>query len=338
MSNYYQFIDGRRYDASLIRNAHSRTSGRGDGRISLEDAQELWELAMDGGRITATEFRTLRYLMKNLNWTDAARAWMEGALEKGKENYVGYYKIIDGLRYDRRILAKAEELTMGKGDGRISKKDAKILFPFFGDMGSITIEEERSLYYLLDKHKWTDAAKAWFAQQMESLRKESDVFGQIQHVFTQVFGFSGLAFEFIRAELSQQILGLANQISFPEALWRALHNLIHYKAEHSLAWNLAHWHQLDPTVHYRGGKLENLVRNYLQGGRLVLLPGNMKSEPALPSFPSPFHNESLAENWFFGLELFDITDDIYWVVVPRNGDKAYNYVGGPNYETEWPRP
>lgn len=337
MPNYYQFIDGRRYDASLIRHADSRISGRGDGRISLEDAQQLWHLAMDGSRITLTELRTLQYLMKNLNWTDAARNWMEKALNGATEQFTSYYKIIDGLRYDRRILDLAKELISGRGDGRISREDTEKLLPLFGDKGKITIEEERSLYYLLDNFNWTDTGKEWFIQQIKPINKESEVFGEIQQIFLQEFGFPGLVFEFIGAELSQQILGLPNQLSFPEALWRALDALLHYCAEHSLAWNVAHWHQLDPTVKYRGAKLANLVREYLKGGRLVLMPGNMESEPTLAAFPKPLHNEKLVDNWCFGLELFDITDDVYWIIVPRDGDKAYNYVGGPNYENEWPR-
>lgn len=337
MPTYYQFINGQRYDASLIQHAQSSVSGRGDGRISQNDAQRLWDLAMDGGRITATEFRTLRYLLKNLTWTEVAQSWMEAALNGAMEQLMSYYKIIDGLRYDRRILEKAEELTDGRGDGRISREDAEKLLPLFGDKGSITIEEERSLYFLLDKHNWTNAAKEYMVQQIAPVSKESDVFHQINQIFAQEFDLSGLVFEFIRAELSQQILGLANQITFPEAVWRALDNLLHYKNEHSLVWNLVHWHKLKPKAKYRGNKLENLVREYLKGGRLVLLPGNMESEPSLANFPSPFHNEKLADNWCFGLELFDISDDVYWVIVPRNGDKAYNYVGGPNYEPEWPR-
>ena len=32
-----------------------------------------------------------------------------------------------------------------------------------------------------------------------------------------------------------------------------------------------------------------------------------------------------------------LTDDIFWVFIARDGQKkSYNYVGGPNYEEEWP--
>ena len=67
MSNYYEYINGQRYDASLIRNARFRTRNQGDGRISREDAQTLWQIAMDGGRITEVEANTLRYLIGELN-------------------------------------------------------------------------------------------------------------------------------------------------------------------------------------------------------------------------------------------------------------------------------
>ena len=38
-----------------------------------------------------------------------------------------YYKQINNVKYDRNVLAMAEELQQGQGDGRISKADAKKL-------------------------------------------------------------------------------------------------------------------------------------------------------------------------------------------------------------------
>ena len=44
-----------------------------------------------------------------------------------------YYKIINGQRYDRKLLEKAEALTKGQGDGRISQKDAETLYSMITD-------------------------------------------------------------------------------------------------------------------------------------------------------------------------------------------------------------
>ena len=338
MSNYYQYINGQRYDASLIRNAERRTKGRGDGRISKEDAQELWQIAMDGGRITDTEKQTIDYLMENQKWTDAAKEWIEKALNSEIEKITSYYKVIEGLKYDRRILEKAGELAKGNNDNHISEKDATFLWTLFGDYGDVTIEEERTFYYLFDQYKWTDNAKQYFCDRFDAISKESNVASQIHAIFKHDFEFSGLEFEFLQSDLKLQTLGLPNQVNFPEAFWQALDCLLHFESEDSLAGNLARWHRIDSDTEERSSVIENLVREYIAGGRLVLLPGTMDSEPSLTTFPTPWKKETLEKNWLFGLELFDITDDIYWVIVSRDGKQpAYNYVGGPNYEEYWPR-
>ena len=38
---------------------------------------------------------------------------------------MGYYKTIDGKKYDGELIELAEKLTAGAGDGRISKADAE---------------------------------------------------------------------------------------------------------------------------------------------------------------------------------------------------------------------
>lgn len=73
---YYKTINGKRYDRSLLEKAIELTNGRGDGRISLEDAQVLFESTKDKGLITTTEVRSLRYILDHFNITDKAHEWM----------------------------------------------------------------------------------------------------------------------------------------------------------------------------------------------------------------------------------------------------------------------
>ena len=304
MSSYYEIIDGKRYNASLIRNAQFRIKGPSDGRISVQDAQDLWQLAMDGGRITEVEEDTLHYLLNTLNWTDKAKGWMQDELAKERETLTSYYQIINGLRYDRKILQEADERVKGKGDGRISQNDAEFLLPLFGDFGDITIIEERTLQYLLDNYTWTDAAQGWFLKRVDRISKQSEVAAQLRAIMEQEYGFKQLPFAYFRDEALQQMLDFENKISLPEALRLALDNLLNSTAPKSLG---AIGYTSDP------------LKEFLEGGRLVLLPGDMSSEPTLNSFPSPLNGESISENWLFGLELFDLTDDIYWVIVARDG-------------------
>jgi len=326
MGQYYQIIDGERYDASLIRNARFRTRKQGDGRISLQDAQDLWRLAMDGGRITEVEEGTIAYLIGQLNWTDSARQWMQEALSEEIERVKSYYKIMDGLRYDRRILDEVKRRAHGQEGQQISQDDAEYLLPLFGDIGDVTIVEERTLQYILEHYRWTDAALDWFTERVSRISKQSDVAAQLGAIMKLEYGFHQFGLAYFKEEATQQMLDFNNGVSLPEALRRALNSLLKSTAPNSFKANLPNY-------------TSSSAEAFLEGGRLVLLPGDIDSEPSLSSFPTPLNGESLADNWIFGLEFFGQTDDLYWVVVPRNGETpAYNYPGGPNYEEKWPRP
>lgn len=326
MGQYYQIINGQRYNASLIRNATFRTRGAGDGRISLQDAQDLWQLAMDGGRITEIEEATIAYLLEAFNWTVAASEWMQAELAKQAEEIKSYYRIIDGLRYDRKVLEEVDARTTGQGDGRISQDDAEFLLPLFGDLGDVTIIEERTLQYILENYNWTEAAEHWFLERVTRISRQSQVAGLLIAIMKYEYGFERLSLAYFEDEALQQMLDFDNKVSLPDALRKAVNNLFDYNEPGSIA-------------KMRSNYTSNELKEFIEGGRLVLLPGDMDSEPSLSSFPSPLNGESLTVNWIFGLELYDLTDDIYWVIVPRDGEgKVYNYIGGANVEDEWPRP
>lgn len=77
--SYYKTIQGARYDRALLEAAEKRIYG-GDGRISQKDAEEIVELSKDGGRITETELRTLKYIRETYHFTQKAAAWFAGKL------------------------------------------------------------------------------------------------------------------------------------------------------------------------------------------------------------------------------------------------------------------
>ena len=324
MSRYYQIINGKRYNDSLIINGLVRVRKKGDGRISLKDARELWNIAMDGGRITEVEENTLDYLMQEINWTRPALKWMQEELAKDREKLKSYYKVMDGLRYDRKILEAADERTKKAGDGRISKDDAEMLWPLFEDFGNISIIEERTLQYLLENYKWTSAAENWFLDRAKWISRDSHVAPLLRSIMQGEYDFKKLGFSYCREEALQQMLDFENRVTLPIALRSALHHLLNSTDPLSFGEHLPKYSS-------------KTAREVLEGGRLVLLPGDLTSAPSLNSFPSPPNGESLAQNWIFGLELFDLTDDVFWVIVSRDGQKkTYNYVGGPNYAEEWP--
>lgn len=82
--------------------------------------------------------------------------------ESTRSQTLSYYKQIDGVRYDKALIAAAQEAVSGRGDGRISKADAEKLLPFVIDGDTITATEQATLGYLRDHFTWTDKADAWF--------------------------------------------------------------------------------------------------------------------------------------------------------------------------------
>lgn len=75
---------------------------------------------------------------------------------------MGYYKTIDGEKYDGELIELADKLTAGAGDGRISKADAGELLEAVKDGASYTEIEKATIKYIRENYKWTDAADEWF--------------------------------------------------------------------------------------------------------------------------------------------------------------------------------
>lgn len=81
---------------------------------------------------------------------------------------MGYYKTIDGKKYDGEIIELAEKLTSGGGDGRISKADAAQLLDAVKDGDSYTDIEKSTMQYIRENFKWTDAADEWFRSEIRT--------------------------------------------------------------------------------------------------------------------------------------------------------------------------
>ena len=80
--SYYKTIDGKKYKGELIEMAEKLTEGRGDGRISQDDAEKLYGAVKDGDIYTDIEKDTVAYLRDNFNWTDAADEWFREEVRK----------------------------------------------------------------------------------------------------------------------------------------------------------------------------------------------------------------------------------------------------------------
>ncbi len=75
-TSYYQQIEGKKYDRSLLLLADNLVKGQGDGRISDTDMKKLIESAWDNNTITDYEKETLFYISKNYNTTNKALEYL----------------------------------------------------------------------------------------------------------------------------------------------------------------------------------------------------------------------------------------------------------------------
>lgn len=78
----------------------------------------------------------------------------------------GYYRTIKGKKYDRRLLELAEELTSGRGDGRISLEDARRMLARVRDADDYTDIEKLSIRYIRDHFKFTKSADTYFRKEI----------------------------------------------------------------------------------------------------------------------------------------------------------------------------
>ncbi|HEX3008825.1 MAG TPA: hypothetical protein VHO90_14550 [Bacteroidales bacterium] len=78
----YISIDGEKYEKELVDLAKKLTTGRGEGKISKEEAAELLKSASDGKGVTDTEKKTLHYIRKSFPFTDSAAAFFDAEVAK----------------------------------------------------------------------------------------------------------------------------------------------------------------------------------------------------------------------------------------------------------------
>ena len=80
----------------------------------------------------------------------------------------GYYRRIKGKNYDRELLDLADASVSGKGDGRISMRDARALLAGVKDADSYTEIEKRTIKYIRENYKFTKEADALFRKEIRS--------------------------------------------------------------------------------------------------------------------------------------------------------------------------
>lgn len=78
----YVTIDGNKYEKELLDLAEAHTTGRGEGKISKDEAADLLKSASDGQGVTDTEMATLKYIRETFEFTDAAASYFDDEVAK----------------------------------------------------------------------------------------------------------------------------------------------------------------------------------------------------------------------------------------------------------------
>ena len=68
----YVTIDGEKYEKELLELAKHHTTGAGEEKLSKDEVADLFKSALDGQGVTDTEKKTLQYIRRNFQFTDAA--------------------------------------------------------------------------------------------------------------------------------------------------------------------------------------------------------------------------------------------------------------------------
>ena len=76
-----------------------------------------------------------------------------------KMESTSYYKVIDGVKYDRALLESADTLIVGQGDGRISEADVRGLWESANDGKGVTDIERATLRYIYTNFVLTSTAE-----------------------------------------------------------------------------------------------------------------------------------------------------------------------------------
>lgn len=77
-SEYYEEIDGVKYDTGLLNMAKEMKEAK---KLDKHDAIQLWESAKDGPGVTDTERATLQYLLKAYTFTEKGEEFIRERTE-----------------------------------------------------------------------------------------------------------------------------------------------------------------------------------------------------------------------------------------------------------------
>ena len=243
---------------------------------------------------------------------------------------MSYYKIIDGIKYDRKLLRAATFAASGPRDGRISLNDAQQLLKKITDGNKVTHVELLTISYIRQRFRWTAAADEWFMRELSRIRPRTWQ-ESMEEIVKQELGLMGMQVRINEDEVRYQQETFSHTIEIEEALRLGIKSILS-PSDDETPWLIV------KEVHYeewevfslqseREEWIRNKVRDYLRAGVISLLPvvdpnlSEENQERLYPDYYPPEEGEKVDDNWVFFLSLPTLSDHLYWVIVNRNGEK-----------------
>lgn len=240
-----------------------------------------------------------------------------------------YYKFIQGLRYDRKLLEAAHAARDVRPDGKLTLEDVRQLWTFVSDGRGMTKIEYRTLQYLLDEMAWTEEARQWMEQQISggALHWEAQLHQVMEHMDLKVAHL-----DFPEAEALNQARLFPGPVSPLEAFRLSLSTFLEeVEAPQAPLQNIMYIFELFPdnfaTEAEWKAALQQELRDYLAfDGMMGWVPHVPNADEDLDEWPSDFYpptdGERLDNHWLVGLLIPSLSDHGYWAVIDRQGVKA----------------
>lgn len=237
---------------------------------------------------------------------------------------MSYYKIIDHVRYDRRMLDRAAAYVEQSPAG-INLEQAKRLVASASDGYGITRIEKQTLMYIREKYQWMEEAATWFdAQQgIKSLTPQEEINEVLKAFEVEPLGVFVEAEEAIAQENIQP-----RRVAFKTALRLAIENILtDGKSIESPRSIVMETFGLFPDGFDSNEGWDNAltakVKEFVLEGKMYLVERERSEEAAY--FP-PEDGEEVETNWIWALSLPTLSDHLFWVIIDRTAmEPPYNY-------------
>ncbi|MCB0682138.1 MAG: hypothetical protein KDC32_14695 [Saprospiraceae bacterium] len=232
------------------------------------------------------------------------------------------YLIIDGEKYDRRLMEKVQELLEINEDGCLYQEDAEALATFMFQGGRLTPVERKTLEYLYTRYEWVDDSRSWLQAQVPP-SGDADLGDLVDRIVWEEYELPEMEVDISEEEVDAQNDLPDNRVTLDLALREALDSFL-YDDRHpeSPRRIIKDIFRLRPESGSDGeARLLQKIRELANEGVLSLLPLTPD-----PDYDLPPRGESADTRWLFGLSLPELPDHYFWAMVDRKGEEeTYNY-------------